>query len=362
MLRSTHTMIIAEAGVNHNGDRDMAFELIDAAADAGADAVKFQTFQTEALVTEYAPKARYQRSTTGANGSQFELLKKLELSRELHYELAQYCHRREINFLSTPFDRISLRFLVGEMKLGALKISSGDLTNGPLLLDAAYSECDVILSTGMSTIDEIKEALSVLAFGFTENRHAKPSLETLHKAFVSPNGYTALRSKVALLHCTTEYPTPPSDVNLSAMHTMREHFGLTVGLSDHTNGITVPIAAVACGAKIIEKHFTLDRNLPGPDHKASLEPDEFKRMVSEIRIVEEAFGNGIKEPQVGELENIPVVRKSIVAAVDIAEGELFTEENLDVKRPGTGISPMCYWDLLGTSATRAYKAYDLIEV
>jgi N-acetylneuraminate synthase len=351
--------VIAEAGVNHNGDKDMAFQMVDVAADAGADAVKFQTFKADEVASAAAPKADYQNRTTDAAESQLDMLKRLELPRETHLALKQHCGQKGIRFLSTPFDLGSLDFLISEMNLETLKIPSGEITNGPLLLAAGKSGCDIILSTGMSTLGEVSDALGVLAFAMSGT--GGPSLDAFRDAFESDTGKAALEDKVALLHCTTAYPAPAGDANLKAMETMRNEFGLRVGLSDHTEGIAVSIAAVALGAEIIEKHFTLDRSLPGPDHKASLEPGELKEMVAGIRAaekklgdgiraVEEAMGDGVKKPQPSEEKNIPVARKSLVALKAIKEGEPFTEENLGAKRPGGGLSPMEYWRQLGQKA------------
>ncbi len=342
---ASRVYVIAEAGVNHNGDPDMARRLIDAAADAGADAVKFQTFRAEALVTEAAPKAAYQKVATDAGESQLAMLKRLELSPATHRHLAEHCRRRGIAFLSTPFDRESLRFLVEELGLKTLKIASGEITNGPLLLEAARSGRDIVLSTGMSTLGEVEDALGVLAFGFSES-HAAPSRRAFRAAFDSAAGREALRERVVLLQCTSEYPAPASEANLRAMDAMHDAFGLGVGLSDHTAGIVVPIAAAALGAAIIEKHLTLDRSLPGPDHRASLEPGEFKDMVGAIRTVERALGDGVKAPMPSEMKNRDVVRRSLVALGPIGAGERFTEDNLGARRPGAGVSPMEYWEWL----------------
>jgi N-acetylneuraminate synthase len=355
------TYIIAEAGVNHNGSLEMAKQLIDVAADAGADAVKFQTFKAEKIVSRTAPKAEYQTKTTGASETQFDMIKKLELDEEDHGLLIDYCHERNIHFLSTPFDIESVQILTNRFNLPRIKISSGEITNAPLLLETARSGKPVILSTGMSTLGEVETALGVLAFGYSRSDEF-PSLAAFQQAFCSEEGQQALREKVVLLHCTTEYPAPFQDVNLRAMDTLTAAFGLPVGFSDHTQGIAVPIAAVARGAVVIEKHFTLDRNLPGPDHKASLEPNELKAMVQSIRQVEEALGNPIKSPAPSELKNISVARKSLVVARAIRRGERFTEENLTVKRPGDGISPLQYWEWLGRIADKDYEADEMVSL
>lgn len=340
--------IIAEAGVNHNGNDDMAFRLVDTAVEAGADAVKFQTFKAENLVTKAASKAEYQKETTDSTESQFVMLKRLELSHDTHHKLYSYCKEKGIQFLSTAFDLDSLLFLVHDLGLRTLKIPSGEITNGPLLLEHARTGCQLILSTGMATLDEVKMALSVIAFGLTCDQ--SPSMKAFDTAYNTKEGQEALKEKVILLHCTTEYPAPLQDINLNAMSTMSDVFGLRTGYSDHSEGIIVPTAAVALGATLIEKHFTMDKSLPGPDHKASLEPEELKVMVSAIRIVEQVMGDGIKSPRPSEIANRGVARKSLVAATDIAQGEVFTKENIAIKRPGMGTSPMKYWDFLGDHA------------
>jgi len=354
--------IIAEAGVNHNGSSEIAFQLVDAAVEAGADAVKFQTFKAENLVTKSADKAEYQKKTSGAAESQFDMLKQLELSYEIYHQLIDYCSNKGITFLSTAFDTDSLQFLVVDLGLTTLKIPSGEITNGPLLLKHAMTGCDLILSTGMATLGEVEEALGVLAFGLLadEGNQEKPSREAFQQAYCSAQGQELLKEKVTVLHCTTEYPAPPEEINLNAIVTMKEAFGLKTGYSDHSEGITVPIAASAMGATLIEKHFTLDKALPGPDHKASIEPDELRQMVTAIRMVEEVMGNGVKEPMPSEIKNRLVVRKSLVASEMIQEGEQFTEQNVTIKRPGTGKSPMEYWDLFGTESSRNLQIDDQI--
>lgn len=329
------TLIIAEAGVNHNGDIKIAKQMIDAAAEAGADIVKFQTFKAENLVTQTAKKAEYQLQTTSKEESQLQMLKKLELSLGDHLELIKYANERQIGFLSTPFDLDSLQLLI-DAGIDTIKLPSGEITNYPLLKKSAESGKRIILSTGMSDLEEIKAAVKVLKI----------------------NG----ASEIILLHCNTQYPTPFEDVNLTAMNTIAEAIGLPVGYSDHTNGIEVPIAAVAMGATVIEKHFTLDRNMEGPDHKASLEPHELKAMVSAIRNIEKAMGDGVKEPSESEKENIGIARKSIVACKNIKKGEVFTEQNITTKRPGTGINPMRWNEILGTRAIKNFYEDELIEV
>jgi len=329
------TLIIAEAGVNHNGGIEMAKRMIEVAADAGVDLVKFQTFTADCLAIVSTKKADYQIQTTDADESQHAMLQRLELTREMHELLMVHCHRHGIKFFSTGFDIPSVDFLVG-LGMDRIKIPSGEITNLPYLRHIGRLGMPVILSTGIAMLGEIEDALSVL------------------EAAGTPRG------RVTVLHCNTEYPTPMSDVNLRAMINIGKAFGVAVGYSDHTLGIEVPIAAVALGATIIEKHFTLDRNLPGPDHRASLEPDELKAMVSAIRNIEQAMGDGIKRPSASEVKNKPIARKSLVAAREIQAGEFFTAENLTTKRPGTGISPMRWDEFLGQVARKNYKIDDLI--
>ena len=353
-------VIIAEAGVNHNGSVETALRLVDTAAASGADIVKFQTFNAERLVTADAAKAAYQQRTTPAAESQVAMLRRLELAADTHRALRQHCGERGIEFLSTPFDVESLDWLVGEIGVRRIEIPSGEITNGPFLLAAARTGLPIVLSTGMSTLSEVENALSVLAFGMVELATC-PDDELLRAAFASADGRRFLRERVALLHCTTEYPAAYEDTNLRAMDALRRAFALPVGLSDHTADIFVPIAAVACGAVIIEKHFTLDRTAEGPDHAASLQPAELSTMVRGIRAIEAALGSGVKEPVRSELKNISIARKSLVAARPIAAGEPFTTENLTAKRPASGRSPMDYWRLLGTPAWRDFRANEVIS-
>ena len=333
--------IIAEAGVNHNGDLGMAKELVRVAADAGADYVKFQTFSADKLVTRTAKQASYQKENlkSGKNDSQYEMLKKLELSRDDHFALLGACKDYGIRFLSTAFDWDGLKFLVKDINVDYVKIPSGELTNLPYLRLAATLGKPVILSTGMATLEEVVA-----------------SVEALEKSGMG-------RNDIYVLHCTTEYPAPFAEVNLRAMDTLAEATGCKVGYSDHTMGIDVSIAAAARGAFVIEKHLTLDRALPGPDHKASLEPEEFKRMVEAVRTVRLAIGDGVKKPSSeSELANREAARKSIVAASHIDVGEIFTELNLTTKRPGTGVSPMRWDDVIGRVAKRAFEENELIEM
>ena len=332
-------IIIAEAGVNHNGDINKAKQLIDKAVEASVDYIKFQTFKTELCISKNAVKADYQiENTQNSSESQLEMVKKLELSFDQFIELEKYCNQKNIKFLSTGFDSESLTFLA-QLGVTIAKIPSGEITNLPYLRQVASLFPEVILSTGMATIDEIKDAVKVL----TDNGISK--------------------DKITILHCNTEYPTPMEDVNLKAMLHIQRELGLPIGYSDHTLGIEVPIAAVALGATVIEKHFTLDKTLPGPDHKASLEPDELKAMVSAIRNIEKAIGgSGLKEVSKSEEKNKPIARKSIVAATDIKKGHIFTPENLTVKRPGSGISPMQWDEVIGKEAKRDFQEDELIEL
>lgn len=360
-MESRKIYIIAEAGVNHNGSPEIARLLVDAAVEAGADAIKFQTFKAERLVSASASKADYQKQTTDAAESQIDMIRKLEMGEQMHREIIGYCRERGIQFLSTPFDEESVDLLATNFDLPVLKIPSGEITNPLLLLKVARTGKPAILSTGMSTLAEVEEALAVLAFGYgPPDREA--SRAAFREAYFSRAGQEALRRNVVLLHCTTEYPAPFAEVNLRAMDTLAAAFGLPVGYSDHTEGIVIPVAAAARGAVIIEKHFTLDRTLPGPDHKASLEPGELKQMVTSIRQIEDALGSPLKFPSPSEAKNMSVARKSIVAARDVRENEPFTRTNLTVKRPGNGISPMHYWDLLGRRAGRDFSADEAIEL
>lgn len=332
--------IIAEAGVNHNGSVDTAKKMIDAAVEAGADAIKFQTFKTEKLVCKSAPQAEYQMKNSVANGeedTQFTLLKKLEINRETHLELFDYCRDAGIVFISTPFDLESIDLLKG-LGLERIKVPSGEITNYPYLKKVGETFHNVILSTGMADLGEIEDALDILIASGIE------------------------RDNITVLHCNTEYPTPIQDVNLRAMQTIRDALRVKVGYSDHTLGIEVSIAATALGACVIEKHFTLDKNMEGPDHAASLEPDELMMLVRGIRNTERSLGSPLKKPSRSEAKNKPVVRKSIVAAGPIKKGEPFTERNLCVKRPGTGISPMLWEQVLNQVARRDYQEDEIIEL
>ncbi len=328
------TLIIAEAGINHNGSLETAKRLVDVAKASGADIVKFQTARLDSLVSKFAPMAEYQKKNIGKEDSQKEMLRKLLLSYDAFYELADYCKNMGIIFLSTPFDIESIHFLDGIQDIW--KVPSGEITNYPYLAEIGKTRKKVILSTGMAILSEIEAAINVLKL----------------------NGTT----DITILHCTTEYPASIEDVNLKAMNTLKDTFGCAVGYSDHTQGIEIPIAAVALGAVVIEKHFTLSRSLPGPDHKASLEPEELKAMVYGIRKVEIALGTGEKHVSKAELRNRTVARKSIVALKHINKGELLSEENITTKRPGTGVNPMKWPEILGTRASRDFEEDELIEI
>ncbi|WP_028862341.1 N-acetylneuraminate synthase [Psychromonas aquimarina] len=353
------TLIIAEAGVNHNGDMQLAKKLIDVAAGAGADIIKFQTFKAKKLATTSALQAEYQTKNIGKSESQLEMLKRLELKYEDHFILVDYCKHKDISFLSTAFDEESLAFLVDKLGQTLLKIPSGEITNAPLLLAHARTGLDIIISTGMASLSEIEMALGILAFGYSQTNET-PSVDKFETAYYSEKGQAYLKEKVRILHCTTEYPAPLEEINLNAMLTIRDSFKLPVGYSDHSEGIIVPVAAVAKGARIIEKHFTLDQNMEGPDHKASLEPTELQEMIALIKKVEIIEGNGIKGPSSSEIKNKVIVRKSIVATRSIKKGETFTEDCLAIKRPGNGISPINYWDVVGKRAIKDFKEDELI--
>jgi N-acetylneuraminate synthase len=349
----TRCTVIAEAGVNHDGMLDAALRLVDVAADAGADIVKFQTFKADRLVTRAAPKADYQKQTTDAAETQHAMLHRLELDERMHEALARRCDDRGIEFLSTPFDVESLRYLCETIGIKRVKIPSGEITNGPLLLAAARTGLPIILSTGMSTLNDIADAVRVIGFGCL-NATGRPGEADLAATIETAAARDMLRLRLTLLHCTTEYPAPFEDTHLRALDTLRARFSVPVGLSDHTRGIVVPLAAVAREAVVIEKHFTLDRSRPGPDHAASLEPGELIELVRNIRIVETALGAPEKTLSAAEQRNRQIARKSLVALVPISAGERFTPENLGAKRPGSGRSPMDYWRLLDTVASRDF--------
>jgi N-acetylneuraminate synthase len=349
--------VIAEAGVNHNGDLDTARRLVEAASAAGADAVKFQTFSTEALVTSDASKAAYQAERTGGKEGQLEMLERLELSHENHRALKALCDALDIEFLSTPFDAKSADFLAEEIGVARLKLPSGEITNAPLLLHVAQLGLPIILSTGMSTLDEVAAALGILAHGFSAATEPPNSIHSIEQGAIE-----GLVSKVTLLHCTSEYPAPLADANLNVLPAMAARFGLPVGLSDHTPGHAAALGAVALGATVIEKHITLDKTMPGPDHGASLEPKEFDALVSNLRDLEAALGSSDKRPQASELGNREVARRSLVALRPIKSGEAFNPQNVGAKRPGTGLSPMLYWQVLGQRALRDFESDELISL
>ncbi len=332
-----NTIIIAEAGVNHNGDINLGKNLIDVAVEAKADYVKFQTFNADALVSVNAEKAEYQKIQTDNNESHHEMLKNLQLSREDHLELIRYCNIKKIKFLSTPFDIDSINFL-SQFDLDYFKIPSGEINNYPYLKHIATFNKPIILSTGMSSLNDIEDAVGILI----------------------QNGVD--KSSLSILHCNTEYPTPFNDVNLLAMLTIRDRFEVNVGYSDHTKGFEVSIAAVALGASIIEKHFTLDNKLPGPDHAASLEPAELKIMVKKIRNIEKSLGNGVKKPSLSEQKNISIARKSIIAKMEIKKGEVFSDKNITTKRPGQGLSPMKWNDVIGKVSRYDFQIDDFIKI
>lgn len=358
-MSTNHVYIIAEAGVNHNGQRDLAFALVDVAAEAGADAVKFQTFDAVKLASKSAPKAAYQKQGTDAAESQLTMLKKLELPRAWHHDLQSYARSKGIEFLSTAFDSDSLAFLV-ELGMPLFKIPSGELTNAPLLWQFARTGKPLVLSTGMASLAEVEQGLAIVAHAL--NADTEPSsLDEVWRGWSRPEWRSRLRNHVKLLHCTSQYPTPFNEVNLRAMDTLAMSFGLEVGYSDHTEGILIPIAAVARGARVIEKHFTIDRNLPGPDHKASLEPAELVQMVQQIRALQVAFGDGNKCPQPSEWDTRQAARQQVIAARDIAVGAVITRADLSTARCGRGLQSSALWDMVNKTATRAYAIGDVIE-
>jgi N-acetylneuraminate synthase len=354
------TLIIAEAGVNHNGQENLAIELINVAKSAGANIVKFQTFKAKYCISNTAEQADYQVLNTKIKESQLAMVQKLELSYEAHHRLIMHCNQIGIEFLSTAFDHESLDFLVNDLKLTRLKIPSGEITNAPLVLEHARTQCDLIVSTGMASLADIEKTLGVIAFGYTASIDRIPTEDAFIDAYFSVAGQKALREKVTILHCTTEYPAPLQDINLNAMDTINKAFKLPIGYSDHSEGIVVAIAAVAKGATIIEKHFTLDKLMEGPDHVASLSPFELKAMVEGIRAVELCLGDGLKGPRASEIKNMNIARKSIVAKKQICKGDKFSEENIIIKRPGTGMSPYKYWDLIKGVSDKNYVEDQLI--
>ena len=358
-MTPSNVYIIAEAGVNHNGQRDMAMALVVAAAAAGANAVKFQTFDSGKLAAKSAPKAAYQRRTTDAEESQREMLRKLELPRDWHGDLKVHAESLGLDFLSTPFDTDSLRFL-NDLGMPLFKVPSGELTNGPLLWQFARMGKPLILSTGMATLSEIEQGLAIVAHAL--NAGDEPaSMDEVWRGWSQPGWRNSLWGRVTLLHCTSQYPTPFAEVNLRAMDTLAGAFGLPVGYSDHTEGTLIPVAAVARGARVIEKHFTVDRTLPGPDHPASLEPEELAAMVRDIRALESALGDGGKTPQPSEWDTRQAARQKVVAARVIRRGQILTRDDLTTARvAGHGLSPCDLWTLLGSVASRDYQGGDVI--
>ncbi len=355
--------IIAEAGVNHNGSLKNALKLVESAKQMGADAVKFQVFRASSLVTSYAKKAEYQKKDSKFNETQLEMLSKLELSKDELHKLQIFSKKKKIDFLCSAFDNESLSLISDSINISKLKIASGEITNGPFLLAHALTGKDIILSTGMSTTKEIIYALGVIAYGLiNKKKKIKNKIQDseFKKSFNSNIGQKLIKKKVTLLHCTSAYPTPIDQVNLSAINTLKNKFNTKVGYSDHTDGIFVSIMAAGIGAVVIEKHFTLSKDLKGPDHKMSLNPLEFKDMVEKIRLVEKIIGDGKKKVQKSEKKNIKVSRKSIVAKKMIKKNDIFSKENLTLKRPGSGESPMKMWKLIGTRSKKNYKIDDLI--
>jgi len=358
-MRADPVYVIAEAGVNHNGRRELALQLVEAAAAAGADAVKFQTFSAARLASAQAPKAAYQQRSTGVAESQLEMLRKLELPLDWHAELQAFARARGVEFLSTAFDADSLDFLQ-QLGLPLYKIPSGEITNGPLLWRFARTGQPLVLSTGMATLSEVEQALAILAHGM--HAEAEPrGLDAVWQGWSRPEWQARVRERVTLLHCTSQYPTPPHEVNLRAMDTLAAAFGLRVGYSDHTEGALVPIAAVARGATLVEKHFTLDRTLPGPDHAASLEPRELARMVADIRALSQVLGSGVKAPQPSEWDTRRAARQQVVAARDIAAHATLAREDLTTARSGGGLPAAALWDCVGRRAGRGYAAGEAIQ-
>ena len=350
--------IIAEAGVNHNGDFAMACELVDRAAAAGADAVKFQTFDATKLASRTAPKAGYQNHGTDKDETQLDMLRKLELPREWHHELRERALAQGVTFLSTAFDVGSLDFLAS-LDMPFYKIPSGEITNGPLLWKFARQRKPLIVSTGMATLSEVEQSLAIIAHAY--NSDSEPGhVDEIWQGWSRADWRQSLKGKVTLLHCTSQYPTPFSEVNLSAMDTLARAFGLPVGYSDHTEGVLIPVAAVARGAVLIEKHFTLDRNLPGPDHRASLEPEELAQMVREIRSITQALGDGAKAPQASEWDTRRAARQQVIVTRDVRAGEVFDRSDVATARTGQGLPPTALWALVGTVALRDYASGETV--
>jgi len=349
--------VIAEAGVNHNGNLALARELVDRAADAGVNAVKFQTFNAKKLASRSAPKAEYQKQTTAAEESQLEMLRKLELPREWHHELKERALARGIEFLSTAFDPDSLDFLE-TLGMPFYKVPSGEITNGPLLWKFARQRRPLVVSTGMATLSEVEQALAVIAHAFNAEREPA-DLDEVWEGWTRPEWRRSLQGRVTVLHCTSQYPTPMAEVNLLAMDTLAQAFGLPVGYSDHTEGILIPVAAVARGAVLVEKHFTLDRTMPGPDHLASLEPGELTQMVRDIRALAVALGEGAKSPQPSEWKTRKAARQQVVVARPVERGQILTRADLATARSGSGLPAATLWQLVGQPANRDYAEGDL---
>lgn len=352
--------VIAEAGVNHNGDPDKAFKLIDEAVKSSANAVKFQTFKAKDLVTKSAPAANYQKKTAGFD-TQYKMLESLELNQKTQIELSNYAKKHSIEFMTTAFDSKSLEFVVENIGVNRLKISSGDLTNIPFLIEHARHNLDIILSTGASELHEVKEALSALAFGFISDKQDTITRDDILKAFDTEEGQNAIKEKVTLMHCTSEYPAPINDLNLKAIKTLHQEFGTRVGYSDHSAEVYVPSVAIAFGAQVIEKHFTLDKSLEGPDHSASLNGQELTEMIRMIKGTYESLGDGQKKPEKSEIKNREIIRKSICAAKKIMSGEEYTQNNISIRRPGHGLPPSRIWEVIGKIADRDYEEGDLIN-
>ena len=361
--KNKNIYFIAEAGVNHNGKLSLALKLVDAAVEAGANAVKFQTFKSENLASKSAAKAKYQSKTTNKNETQLEMLKSLELKNKEYFQIKKYCRLKKIDFLTTAFDEDSLLFITKKLKVNILKIPSGEITNGPLLLAHGLTGLDIILSTGMASIKEIREALGIIVFGYI-NKKVKniiPSKKLFTAALRSSQGQKLLKNKITILHCTTEYPAPLDDINLNAIQDIANNFDTNIGYSDHSAGELVPLVAASMNVKIIEKHFTLNKKMNGPDHKASLNPSELKNLISKIREIEKIKGIKIKKAYRSEKKNINIARKSLIAKKDINSGEIFTKNNITSKRPGKGISPMKYWDYIGKKSKKNYKEDEIIR-
>ncbi len=351
--------VIAEAGVNHNGSLDLAYELVDQASKIGANAIKFQTFITENVLTINTQKAPYQSKLTDANETQWDMIKKLELKFSDFEKLYKYSQKKEIEFLSTPFDTKSLNFLTSKLKLQTIKIPSGEITNLPFILEIAKCANNIILSTGMSNLSDIELALATIAFGLLREDKEK-NIRNFYNAYYSVKGQNLIKQKVKILHCTTEYPAPYDEINLRAIQTLKNTFNTKVGYSDHTKGIHIPLAAVTLGAEIIEKHFTIDKNLPGPDHKSSIETKEFAMLVKNIKELKMSLGSGVKLPTVNEINNRNIIRKFIVANKDIKKGEIFSEKNLTIKRSQLGLEPKFLWEIIGKKAEKNYLKDHLI--